>query len=70
MINKNSRIPGIRDAIYMRDILIFDYLRVLRLDDYGRGYLRVRIAGDLQFEKRTDLLLAQLSVNSLCSVSS
>lgn len=52
----------------MRDVLIFNYLRVLRLDDYGRSYLRVWIAGDSQFEKRTDLLLAQLSVNSLRSV--
>lgn len=69
-MNKNLRIPGIRDAIYVRDILIFDYLCVLRLNDYGRGYLRVRITSDLKFEKWTDLLLAQLSVNSLCSVSS
>lgn len=70
VLNKNSRIPGVRDAIYMRDVLIFNYLRVLRLDDYGRGYLRVWIAGDSQFEKRTDLLLAQLSVNRLRPVSS
>lgn len=69
MMNKDSRIPGIGDAIY-GDRLIFDYLRILRLDDYGRRYLYVRIAGDLQLEKRTDLLLAQLSVNSLRSVSS
>lgn len=70
IINKDSRIPSIRDAIYVRDILIFDYLRVLRLDDYGRGYFRIWIADNLQFKKRTAHLRAQLSVNSLRSVSS
>jgi len=44
---KDLQIPGIRDAIYVRDILIFDYLCVLWLDDYGRSYLRVWITGDL-----------------------
>lgn len=68
MINKNLQIPGVRDAIYMSDILIFDYLRVLRLNDYIGGYLHIWIAGNFQFEKRTDLFLAQLSVNSLRSV--
>lgn len=65
---KDSRLPGIRDAVYVRDVLIFDYLRVLRLDDYGRGYFRIWIAGDLQLEKRAILLLAQLGVDSLRSV--
>lgn len=56
-MQKDFRLPGIRDAIYIRDILIFDYLRVLRLDDYGRGHFRIWIAGDLQLEKWTILLL-------------
>lgn len=57
-------LPGIRDAVYVRDVLIFDYLRILRLDNYGRNYFRIRITGDSQLEERAVLFSAQLGVES------
>ena len=63
------KLPGISDAVYVSHSLIFDYFRILGLnDDRGRNF-RARISSHFQFEERAVFLLSELRVDGSRSAS-